>query len=53
MQSATPEALRAKARRLRETAGWYAQRDCPALARHYRAMADDFDRRAAQLEKRS
>jgi hypothetical protein len=53
MQSTTPEALRADARRLRETADWYAKRGCLSLARHFRAMADDCDQRAAQLENPS
>lgn len=50
MQSATPKALRAEARRLRETAGRYAKRGCLSLARRFRAMDDDYDQRAAQLE---
>jgi hypothetical protein len=51
MQPETAAELRAKARELRDTADWYAQRGCSSLFRHYRAIADDYDQRAARLEK--
>jgi hypothetical protein len=50
MQPETPEALRAEARKLRRTAAWHAEAGRDSLARRFRAMADDCDQRAAQLE---